>query len=404
MSIVAIEVFMPRITHDMTHGVLVRWLKSEGERIVAGEPLFEVETDKAVSEVPAEAGGILRGLRFKEGDEIPIGATMAYLLEEGEALPEVEGKISSAKTAEVEAEKAPVVEPAEQGVGEAACKGERIIATPIARRMAGEHGIDLSGFVGSGPGGRIIEKDVRLYLEGKAMPASVQAFPQAVPYELVPLTRYQRTTGRRLTQSFQSAPHFILEVDVDMHAVRIWRECYQKHKTHVSYTAILVNAISLALKRHPRLNASLDGEQVRQYREVNIGVAMATDEGLLVPVVRRADELRIREIQRQLETLRQQADRGRIALEYLSGGTFTLSNLGMYGVDRFQAIINPPEAAVLAVGRVRELPWAVCGGMAIRPIVNMRLSIDHRVLDGAAAAPFLVEIRSLLENPDFLDE
>lgn len=399
----AIEVFMPRITHDMTHGLLIRWLKSEGERVAPGEALFEVETDKAISEVPAEAGGILRGLRFAEGDEIPIGARMAYLLAEGEALPEVEGEIPSGERAEIEAQKAPDSELVERVAEQVPAEGSRIIATPIARRMAREQGVDLGAIAGSGPGGRILESDVRAYLESKAIPVTEQALPGAVLYELTPLTRYQRTTGRRLTQSFQSAPHFVLEVDVDMCAARHWRERYQQEEARVSYTAILVKAVSLALKRHPRLNASLDGDHIRLYQEVNLGVAMATDEGLLVPVIRGADELRIQEIQGQLETLREQAERGRIAPEHLSGGTFTLSNLGMFGIDRFQAIINPPEAAVLAVGRMRELPWPVCGGVALRPIVNMRLSIDHRVLDGAVAAPFLVEVRDLLENPDSLE-
>jgi pyruvate dehydrogenase E2 component (dihydrolipoamide acetyltransferase) len=405
MTLVPVEVFMPRITHDMTHGVLVRWLKSEGERVAIDEPLFEVETDKAISEVVAEAEGILRGLCFQEGDEIPIGTPMAYLLEEGEALPEAMEGIPSNTTPKDESVETPSIEAVEPDQAEAPEKSVRIIATPIARKMAREKGIDLGEIVGSGPGGRIIEGDVREYLESKETLIPEKVILGEVPYEHVPLTRYQRTTGRRLTQSVQSAPHFIMEIDTDMREVQLWRERYKVEQGELlSYTAILLKAISLALARHPRVNASLDGEQIRLYKEVNIGVAIATDEGLLVPVIRRVNELGLQEIQMQLETLRQQADQGRIAPEHLSGGTFTLSNLGMYGIDRFQAIINPPEAAVLAVGRMREMPWPVCGGVALRPIMNMRLSIDHRVLDGATAAPFLDEARDLLERPDILGD
>jgi pyruvate dehydrogenase E2 component (dihydrolipoamide acetyltransferase) len=276
-----------------------------------------------------------------------------------------------------------------------------MVATPIARRMARELSIDLAQIAGSGPYGRIIEADVKAYhsLHPSGAPVS-PLLAQEVPFERIPLSRLQLTTGHRMALSSQTIPQFVLEVDVVMsEAQRLRQRAQEDGKKPPSYSAILIRVIAMALQHHPRLNASLDGEYIRCYREINVGVAIATPEGLLVPVIHKANTLRLREIHEVLDEIREGAALGKIKADFLGGGTFTLSNLGMFGVDRFQALINPPEAAILAAGRIRELPWTTSEGVQVRPILTLRLSCDHRLLDGATAAPFLMEIKALLENP-----
>ncbi len=375
----------------------MRWLKAEGELVEPDEALFEVETDKAVTEVAAPAGGILNRLEYKEGDEIPIGTVIAYLLAEGELPPKAGGNdpvAGQGRADEIEA----IQEPLSGGIRP---EPGRLMATPIARRMARELNIDLAQIAGSGPHGRIIEADVRAFQSHR--PSEAPAYPpmaQEVPFERIPLSRLQLTTGRRMALSSQTIPQFVLEVDVVMsEAQRLRQHIQWDGEKTPSYSAILVQASARALEKHPRLNASLGGEFIRCYQEINVGVATATPEGLLVPVIRKANTLHLRQIQEVLDEIRDEARRGKIQADFLSGGTFTLSNLGMYGVDRFQALVNPPEAAILAAGRIRELPWAGSDGVQLRPILTLRLSCDHRVLDGATAAPFLAEVKNLLENP-----
>jgi pyruvate dehydrogenase E2 component (dihydrolipoamide acetyltransferase) len=406
----AVEVFLPRLTHDMRSGVLVGWLKADGDPVQAGELLYEVETDKAVTEVAAEGSGVLRRLDYKEGDEIPIGTVIAYILAEGEVVvptgepKEAIGEVFSPAQRVVEPEE---LHPSSFIPDLSARRG--IVATPIARRIAREKGVDLGRLAGTGPLGRIVEADVRAYLsragmpeqvgpqQDKEAPAEVPERPESSPDSgsvRVPLTRAQLVTGQKMSLSNQSIPQFVLEVDVDMSEAGRLRQ-----ETFFSYTAILVKVVAEALERHPRVNASLDGEAIRYHREINVGLATATPDGLLVPVIGKANTLRLRQIQDAIAEIREQAGRGKIGSDYLSQGTFTLSNLGMYGIDRFEALVNPPEAAILAAGRIRDLPWAVAGEIHVRPILTLRLSADHRVLDGASAAPFLVEVKNLLENP-----
>jgi pyruvate dehydrogenase E2 component (dihydrolipoamide acetyltransferase) len=399
----AVEVIMPRLTHDMQAGIFVRWLVKAGQSVKRGELLFEVETDKAVAEVAAEADGVLRAVCVQEGDRVPIGETIAYLAGADEELPDP-----------CEQQDRPTLPKDSSARGEnqfykAAVGAEerpRINATPIARRMAREKGIDLNLLEGSGPHGRIIEANVRAYearlkerrtSEGMKKPLGEDVC------QMVPLTKIERATGKRMLESVRTIPQFTLEVDVDMGEARRWRECYnQESKTKVSYTALLVRTVAAVLKRQPRMNARLDGERIVGYREVNLGVAVATPQGLIVPVIRKADGLNVEQIQEVLEVLQEQAQVGKLPAERLSGATFTLSNLGMFGIDRFQAIINPPEAAILAAGRIRERPWVVKGEISARPIMTLRLTVDHRVADGATAAPFLVEVDRLMKNPYLL--
>lgn len=397
----ATEVYMPRLTHDMQEGVLLNWLKEEGDQVQAGDPLFEVETDKAVTEVEADASGVLRGLRFKAGDEIPIGSTMAYILQKGEELPEQPVQQAPAASFQHEAAEPRdrAAEKARAPSGASDARRPRIIASPIAKRIAREHDIDVSQLSGSGPRGRIVEADVRAFMEAQTESRAVG--PGWAPaYEKIPLTRIQKTTGERMARSFQTAPQFTLEVDVNMKETVRWREAYQRvDGEKVSYTSILVYVAARALRRHPRVNVSFHGDHLRQYHDVNIGVAMASPDGLMVPVLHNVDRLSLDDIHARIKELQNQASNNRLPVEALRAGTFTVTNLGMYGIDRFQAIINPPEAAILAAGRITEWPWVDNDGREMRPLLTLRLSVDHRALDGAAAAPFLTGIRALLENP-----
>lgn len=388
----AIEVIMPRLTHDMWEGVILRWLKHEGEEVQEGEPLFEVETDKADVVMEAEASGILRGVRVEAGGSAPVGEVIAFIAAVGEEVPEL-GPVSM-KVAE------DIIEPEQIPPSAIDKKPEgRILATPIARRTAREHGIDLATVEGSGPGGRIVEADVLRAIERQRKGEPAVAEPE---YDLVSLSRLRQTTGARLTESFQTTPHFVLEVEADMtEAVRWQAEQEEQWGEKVSYTAIVVKAVGEALSQHREVNASFSEGQLKVYREINIGVAMALEDGLIVPVVHRANEKGVVEIHRRIQKLRERAQDGRFRFEDLSNATFTVSNLGMYGIDAFQAVINPPQAAMLAVGRIREMPIGVEGQILLRPMMNMRLSIDHRALDGAIAAPFLVKVKGLLESMDF---
>lgn len=399
----AVKVIMPRLTHDMQSGTLMGWLVGEGQPIQRGEPLFEVETDKAVTEVYAEADGVLRGVRAAQGDKIPIGATMAYIAAEDEELPELDEEKAESPAAELSP--AGVASSPARPISDTGQLPE-VVATPIARRMAREKGIDLNKLKGSGPRGRIIEADVRAYLSQTSEPISLPGKETALheaPYRQINLTNIELATGRRMLQGVQTIPQFALEIDVDMSETSRWRERYNREvEKKVSYTALLVQIVAAALKRQPRLNASLEGETLHSYEQVNLAVAVATPQGLIAPVIRGVEALSLAEIQEQLNLLQEQALAGRLPAERLSGATMTISNLGMFGIDRFQALINPPESAILAIGRIREIPWVVEGAIEIRPIMTIRLTIDHRVADGATAAPFLLEVSRLLNAPYLL--
>ena len=392
----ALEVFMPRLTHDMQVGILVEWYKKESEQVQEGEPLFAVETDKATVEVPAEATGVLRGIRFTPGDAVPVGEVMGWISAVDEDLPLVEPLPNPAPASAAPA-KAQVSVPSSPQVG------PRVVASPVARRMAQEHQVDLSQIKGHGPQGRIIEEDVQSYLAKRGAPPMPMTPPGEVPYDVFPLSRLRQSTGQSMLASVLTAPHFDLEVEVDMSQASRWRaRSSEEVGADVSITALLVKVVAEALRSHPQVNTTFVEGEARVYQEINIAVAVAIEEGLLAPVIRRADAMSLRQIQETLKHLRDKAKQRRLARSELSGGTFTVSNLGMYGIDAFRAIINPPQAAILAVGRIAERPVGVDGQIILRPMMRLVLSIDHRLLDGAQAAPFLVEVRRKLENPPML--
>lgn len=365
----ATEVIMPKLGMTMEKGTIVRWLREEGEQVEKGEPILEIETDKVVMEVEAPASGTLAGISAGPDEVVPVTEVIAYILEPGEKLEEVA--------------KPPVKEAAPP-------PKKRIAVTPRARRLAREHEVDLAQVQGSGPGGRIVEADVRAFIEKRE--AAKPPMEALKVKERVPLRGRRKTIAERMQESAREAPHIALTMEVDMsEAERARRGC--------SFTALIVQVVAGVLRQHPLVNASLQGDEIILYDEVNVGVAVATKEGLLVPVVKRADAKSLFEIDDEIKSLAQSAGEGKLTLEEVSGGTFTVSNLGMFGVDEFHALINPPQSAILAIGAIVEKPLAKGGRVVIRPMMKMTISADHRILDGAAAAEFLQDVKASLERP-----
>jgi pyruvate dehydrogenase E2 component (dihydrolipoamide acetyltransferase) len=363
------EVVMPALGMAQETGKVLRWLKADGAPVAKGEPLLEVETDKVTVEIEAPADGTLTGLAVPEGAEVPVGSVIALVLTEGEELaavpepvrvPDVE--VAQAATAVASAPATPQESP------------RRRLASPKARRLAEARGVDLAAVAGSGPGGAVVAADV----EGtSASPA-------------LAVDSVWRVMAERMTRAWE-VPQFVLARDVD--ARRLLRR-----DDGVSVTDLLIQASARALARHPRLTASWQDGELVAGGGVNVGVAVATAEALVVPVIHDADRLTPAEISARRRELVEAARAGTLRPEDVQGGTFTISNLGMYGVDAFQAIVNPPQAAILAVGRIVERPVAFDGAVAARPVLTLTLSFDHRVIDGARGAEFLDTLASLVET------
>jgi pyruvate dehydrogenase E2 component (dihydrolipoamide acetyltransferase) len=406
----ATDVIMPALGMAQEKGTLLVWLKKAGEAVKKGEPLMEVETDKATVEVEAPASGVLQNVTAKEGDEIPVGQTIAVIAAPGETaaphpspLPMGEG---AKKKTEVAKSPAPSVKPNHplppgegRGEGTQSIAGGRIAASPAARRIAEENNIDLAALKGSGPDGSVVAEDV--LRAGGAVKEPAAGGPPRVK-ETAPLTAMRRIVAQRMTASKQSAPHFYVGIDVDMSAVEKRRAGLKKNggAAAPSINDFILAAVAKTLRDFPSLNASFTDEGVRIYSDINLGVAVALDEGLVVPVIRSADKLSLEELARQSRALAEKAQKKKLfPLDY-EGGTFTVSNLGMLGVDSFTAIINPPQSAILAVGRVAPRVVAADGGIAARPTMTMNLSADHRVVDGALAARFIAEAKRRLELLD----
>jgi pyruvate dehydrogenase E2 component (dihydrolipoamide acetyltransferase) len=394
-----VKVTLPKLTHDMQTAVFVAWHREEGDAVQRGDPLYAVETDKATVDVEAEADGVLAGISARVEQEIAIGQVIAYLLAPGEEVPTPEPRASDSSVAAAAASPAkqvpisPTFDP-QLDPG----NGGRMVATPLARRAAREMGVDLRAAQGSGPHGRVVYADVLRSARSRPSQEAPEQ-PAGPEYEVIARTHIQVQTASRLTDMWQTTPQFVLENDADMTEAIRWHE---QTAGRMSYTALLVRAIAVALSRAPQVNSLLVEDELRRYRAIHVGVAMATRNGLVVPVIHHADRLTVGDIQTQLDGLRERAEAGRLELADLSDGTFTLSNLGMYGVDAFTAVINPPQVAILACGRIMETPVGRQGQVVIRPTLCLRLTVDHRALDGVQAAPFLVDVKHLLESPYML--
>ncbi len=404
------EVKLPRLGQGMESGTIVKWLKAEGDAVEKGEPLYELDTEKVTQEVEAEASGVLVKIAVSEG-EVPVGTTIAYIGEAGEQV--ADGKVEPAEPAAEEA--TPAAEPAERESPPVAAvaapaerqAGERIKASPLARRLAREQGIDLAEVPGTGPEGRIVAEDVER-VAATAVPAAEPApapAPQAAPAEVpegverVPLTSVRRTIARRLTEAW-TVPVYQLVLSVDMDAVNqlLERRRELDPETRVTVTDVLVKVCAAALMRHREVNVQFTSEELLVFPHANVGIAVATERGLVVPVVHGAEHLSLAEVATARADIVGRAREGGLRQDDLEGGTFTISNLGMFGLDQFTAVLNPPQAAILAVGASQERPVVRDGQIVARPTMTMTLTCDHRAVDGAPAAEFLETVKAMLED------
>ena len=419
----ATEVKLPRLGQGMESGTVVRWLKQEGERVEKGEPLYELDTEKVTQEVEAEASGVLLKIAVQEG-EVPVGQTVAVIGEEGEDVPQAE-KPEETEADETEVDETPQEEGSraperdaerEEGAEASAARESseqvtevrepdrngRVKASPLARRIARERGIDLAQLRGTGPEGRIVAEDVeRAEIAPAEAPAAAPAAAPPGEVEVVPLTSIRKTIARRLTEAWQ-APVFQISMSADMSRSVALREQLvelAKDGPKPTISDVLTKSAASALMRHRRLNAEFAGEEVRIHPSANVGMAVATDRGLVVPVIRGAERLSIQEIAAARVELVDRARGGKLQQADLEGGTFTISNLGMFGVEQFIAVLNPPQVAILAVGAVEEKPVVRDGEITARPLMSLTLTCDHRAVDGADAADFLRTVRSMLEEP-----
>jgi pyruvate dehydrogenase E2 component (dihydrolipoamide acetyltransferase) len=399
----ATEVILPRLGQGMESGTIVRWLKSEGEPVQKGEPLFELDTDKVTQEVEAETAGVLLKIAVAEG-EVPVGQTVAFIGAEGEDVPEVIEEAApppeaSNKLSQAERETEP--RPAEEPT---ATTNGRVKASPLARRLARERGIDLASVRGTGPEGRIVAEDVERAQAGVTTAPSnnlLQAPAPAGEVERVPLTNIRKTIGRRLTEAWQ-IPVFQLQTSADMTRVDALVATLRERDpdVRITVTDVLTKVSARALMRHREVNAEFTDEAILLHPSANVGLAVAAPQGLVVPVIRSAERLSLTEIAVTRADLVGRARDGKLRAEDLEGGTFTISNLGMYAVERFTAVLNPPQAAIVAVGATEERVVPVGGGeTAVRPVVVLTGTFDHRAVDGAPAAAFLQTLKESLEDP-----
>jgi len=427
---VAKDVIMPALGMAQETGTLIQWLKAAGDSVTKGEPLMEIETDKATVEIEAPASGTLSSITAQAGDVIPVGQRIALILAPGEtalsaSLPQATQPANTLQPQPTPVSPQPAfasVKPvtatpvaarlaAEHRLDITKIKPDggqirkedvlayldtqnkpiaitRVLASPKARRLAQERGVDLKSVSGSGPDGAVLANDV-LTFRG-THPAS----------ESLTVSRMWRVMADRLTQAWTTIPHFYLIREVSASRLIAWREKAQKESAEkITYTDLLVRLTAAALRRYPRLNASWMNDTISLNTEINIGLAVAVADGLLVPVIHRADELNLSELALRRSGIVAQAKAGKLSLDDLSGGTFTISNLGMYGVDAFNAIVNPPQAAILAVSRIADRVVPVNGQPAVQPMMTLSLSCDHRVVDGARGAEFLQALADLIEEP-----
>jgi pyruvate dehydrogenase E2 component (dihydrolipoamide acetyltransferase) len=399
------NVIMPALGMNQVTGTLVRWLREEGEQVQAGEPLMEVETDKTTVEVEATASGVLMAVAARPGDEVPVGGTIAVILAPGETLSGGTEIDRARPPTQLSDPYVPVVTPEPEGsaLTGAAPSSPRVLASPRARRRAAELGVNLVAIVGTGPDGSVQTSDVE-HAATSASRTSHGSHGQptsAGHVETAPISQTWRTMSERITQSWTGTPHIFLSREVDASSLQGWRQTFRD--AHVTITDLLVRLAAVTLRRHPRFNSSWSPSEIRLHHDVNVGVAVAIDDGIVVPVIKRADELDVVSIARQRVELVDRARQGRLRLEEVAHATFTVSNLGMYGVDSFTAIINPPQAAILAVGAVADRPASVGGQLRLAPTMRLTLSVDHRVADGAMAARFLATFATMVADPRLSD-
>ena len=400
----AVSVVMPALEMAQETGKVISWRKREGEQVVKGEPLLEVETDKAVVEVESPGDGILSAVSAREGAVIPVGQTIAWLLAPGEAAP-----IATAPTQTGRRTDSASASPGAASAGVSsppAPPPSEMRISPKARRLAREHGVDIARLRGSGPGGEILAEDVLNAGKSGGAAATPAAMPsaQGVAAEIEKLGTVGRLMAERTTQSWTTVPHFFVTRDADAGGLlethkRVAVEVERTRGIKATLTDLLIALVARALAKHPRMNARWVAEGIRHNAEINVAVAMAVEEGVVAPVLHNANLGKIEEIAAKRRELTERAKAGRLQPADITGGTFTISNLGMYNVDAFTAIIVPPQTGILAVGRVGDRVIAVDGRAAVRPMITLTLSTDHRVADGARAALFLNDVVEAIREP-----
>jgi len=388
----ALSVVMPALELAQETGKILSWIKKEGDSITKGEPIVEIETDKITFEVEAAGDGVLAGIRSHAGEDVPVGQTIAWIVAPGEQPPVEEAPaVPGARAVTEPVRPAPAASVSAARAPQSAEPGGKV--SPKAKRLAKELGVDLSKVRGTGPDGSVTGEDVEAAAKAPAAPA-----PAAVPTEApAALSAIARLMAERTTQSWTTAPHFFLVREVDAGALIEARE--KLGKATVTHTDLLVALVARVLARHPKMNASWTGHAIQLNPQVNISVAMAVKDGVVGAVIPNAGATPIHDIAAQRKELTDRARSGHLRPHDVTGGTFTISNLGMYGIDAFNAIITPPQAAVLAVGRIADRVVPVDGKPGIRPILTMTLSSDHRVVDGAQAALFLNDLAEALREP-----
>jgi pyruvate dehydrogenase E2 component (dihydrolipoamide acetyltransferase) len=394
----AFSVVMPALEMAQETGKLIAWRKKEGDRVSKGEPLLEIETDKAVVEVEAPADGVLAGIKAGEGAEIPVGQTIAWIVAPGEQ-PPADG--APAATPAARAVSHSIAEHQVTATSAAVASGSASSAkiSPKARRLAKELGVDISSVQGSGPGGEILASDV----QAAAAPATSEVAEKKSGRLEVPST-VARIMAERTTQSWTTVPHFFVSRDVDAPALDEYREgvvaeIERKHQVRVTHTDIVTALVSRMLLKHPRLNASWTAEGIRLHDQVNMGIAIAVNDGVVAAVIPNAHTASLWEIAMQRHDVAERARAGKLRPADIADATFTISNLGMYKVDQFTAIITPPQAAILAVGAITDRIVAIDGQPAVRPMMTLTVSCDHRVVDGARAATFLQDLAEVIRDP-----
>lgn len=407
-------VVMPKLGFDMREGVLVRLLKAVGDAVASGDVVAEIESDKATLELEAHTAGVLRHWLAQEGDVVPVGANLAIVGQADEDISALMGQDDApaappTPAAAAPASSAPSEPTAPTPSADASEFPGGVKATPVARRLARDHQLDLKQVAGSGPGGRVRKADVEAYLAAPptraaapARPAAVMAPVSDVPATTTPTTRLRQAIARRMTESKTTVPHFYVTTEIDMGPAMALRQQINAalpEDEKVSVNDLIVKAAALALRQFPNLNASFAGDQLVRYTAINIGTAVAVEGGLLTVVQKQTDVSPLRQVARDNRAMIARARSGKVQPDDITGSTFSVSNLGAFDVDHFIAIINPPEAAILAVGSVREMPVVVNGQLSVGQRMKVTLSADHRVTDGAEAARFLQAFKAIVEVP-----
>ena len=436
------EVTLPRLGQGMESGTIVRWLKAEGDKVEKGEPLYELDTEKVTQEVEADASGVVLKILAGEGEEIEVGKPVAVIGEEGEDIsaesddsseeaetdgdgnghedaaarevaedepkeegdpaPEREDERERGREARADSDGKPAEETKSEPVEQPQSDGRRVKASPLARRLAKERGLELSGLKGTGPEGRIVAEDVERAAAGSGWAGEA---PASAEVEVVQLSSMRKTIARRMTEAWET-PHFQIAMTADMRAAIHLRELLvertQEGAARPTFSDVLTKACAIALMRHRDMNAHFAGTEVHIFPTANIGIAVAVPHGLVVPVIRNCERKSIAELAAARADLVERTRGGKLTQGDLEDGTFTISNLGMYGVDRFVAVLNPPQAGILAVGAIQERPVVEDGELVARPVMELTLSCDHRSVDGATASEFLGTVKAFLEEPGLM--